>query len=192
MAEAWEIEARGRQRTDQIRLQADLRRQDRISSEVFDAEIEQLRGANERDLALLHHDLDRENRALDLKFLELKNGQQVRLEAIQTAIKQQDDFFRYFWDIDREVVRLETRLVELEVAARIGAEQTILEHRHSMETKDRDQSHELKMETERRVTTAHSTDQEIRKARALKELDREFGEAQAEDIANVLGKLDRM
>lgn len=192
MAEAWEIEARGRERTNQIRLQADLRRQDRITSEEFDVEIEKLRGESERELTLLTHDLDKENRALDLKFEELKNSQQVRLEAIQTSIKQQDDFFRHFWEIDKEVVRLETRLVEMVMAGRIGAEQTVLEHGHSIETKARDQSHELRMEAERRVNTSHTTDEEIRKARALKELDREFQSIDEEAIGNVLQKLDKI
>ena len=68
------LTTRHQQRVGQIRLQADLRRQDRVSSEVFDAEIEKLRGENERDLAVLNHDLERENRALDLKFQELQNS----------------------------------------------------------------------------------------------------------------------
>ena len=50
MAEAWELATRHQQRVEQIRLQSDLRRQDRIGSEIFDAEIEKLRGENEREL----------------------------------------------------------------------------------------------------------------------------------------------
>lgn len=119
MADPWELATRHENRIEQIRLQADLRRQERVSSEEYTAEIERLRGENERDLALLHHDLEKENRALDLKFQELHNNQQVRLEAIQAAIKQHDDFFRHFWEIDKEVSQLEIRLTEMAVAARI-------------------------------------------------------------------------
>jgi Zn-dependent metalloprotease len=186
MAEAWELTTRHEQRVEQIRIQADLRRQERISSAEYTAEIERLRGENERELALLHHDLEKENRVLDLKFQELQNSQQVRLEAIQTAIKQQDDFFRHFWELDKEVTQLEARLIEMAAAARIAVEQSTLERAH----KDRDQTHELRMEAERRKTITHETDQDIRKERAIRELDREFQGKSAEDVAAILKRLD--
>ena len=182
MAEAWELATRHQQRVEQIRLQSDLRRQDRIGSEIFDAEIEKLRGENERELVLLNHDLEKENRALDLKFQELQNSQQVRLEAIQTAIKQQDDFFRHFWEIDKEVVRLETRLVEMAVAGRITADQSILDHRNAMEAKTADQGHEL-----RRMS--HETDEALRRERGMREMGREFGEASEEDVEAAYARL---
>ena len=43
----------------------------------------------------------------------LRNTQQLRLESLQTAIEQHNDLFRHFWDIDKVVVALATRLVEL-------------------------------------------------------------------------------
>jgi len=185
MAEPWELTTRHEQQVERIQLQADLRRQDKISASQFDVEVERIRGDNERELERIRHEVSVENRALDVKFQEFGNAQQLRLEAAQTAIKQQDDFFRHFWDIDKAVLQLETQLIEMVVAARITAQQTVLEHGHSLEHKEREQRHEL-------AKITHETDQAIRKERALKEINREFEQMSAEDVAAVIKKLDNL
>lgn len=195
MADHHELVTRHEHRVEQIRLQADLRRQDRIGSEEYRAEIERLRGENERGLALLHHDLERENRALDLKFQELRNSQQVRLEAIQTAIRQHDEFFRHYWEIDKEVVRLETRLIELVVEAHLTASQSVLEHQHLMASTMSQHDHARTMAEEERNTLTLKDNLDKGnfefKERLKIQLAREFSTASTEQINAAVEKLAR-
>lgn len=193
MAEPHELEIRQNHHLERIREQARLRDQQRIRAEEFDVEVEQLRGQNERELVRLTHELGIENRQLDLQYNEFKNGQQLRFEALQTAIKQQDDFFRHFWALDAEVLGLETRLIEKKADALIAERFSTLTHRQTMEAKTSDQGHDRTMAEEERVTLSHKNelekDQFEFKERLKITLVREFGSASEERINATLDKL---
>ena len=171
---------------ERIRVQADLREQAKVRAEAFDVEVEQVRGDNERRLARLHQEIAVENRNLDVQHREIQNAQQLRLEALQTAVKQHDDFFRHFWAMDQEVLGLETRIIEIIVKARVEARQTTLTHRQSMEAKQSDQLHEL--------TVAHQRNELDKdnfefKERLKIQLAREFGLVNQD---NINAAVDRM
>ena len=177
---------RHRYAVERLETQAELRDRQRQTAALHDVEVKRLKGESEEALTRLRHEQDIENRQLDIQFGEYQNAQQLRMESLQTTIKQHDDLFRHFWEIDKEIVRLETRLVEIVVAARIGAEQSVTDHRNAMEIKSSEQAHALKMEAENRTSTTHTTDQEIRKERAIRELDREFGTRDIKDMVETM------
>jgi len=195
MIDGHELDIRHNHRLEQIREQASLRDQQRIRAEEFDVEVEKLKGENERELTRLSHELAIENRQLDLQFNEFKNGQQLRLEALQTAIKQQDDFFRHLWTLDAEVLRLETRLIEKKADALIAERFSAQTHRQTMEAKSSDQGHDQVMASEERVTLSHKNELDKDnfefKERLKIALTREFGTASADQIQSTLDKLTR-
>lgn len=195
MAEPQELEIRQSHHLERIREQARLRDQQRIKAEEFDVQVEQLRGENERELARLSHDLGIENRNLDLQFNEFKNGQSLRLEALQTAIKQQDDFFRHFWALDAEVLGLETRLIEKKADALIAERFSTLTHQQTMEAKNSDQGHDVVMSAEERVTLTHKNELDKDnfefKERLKIILMRDFGNVTEAQINATLDKLAR-
>ena len=195
MAEPQELELRQQHHLERIREQARLRDQQRIRAEEFDVEVEQLRGQNERELARLTHELNIENRQLDLQYSDFKNGQQLRLEALQTAIKQQDDFFRHFWALDAEVLGLETRLIEKKADALIAERFSAQTHRQTMDAKHSDQSHDRTMAEEERVTLSHKNMLDMEnfefKERLKLTLMREFGAASADQVQAAMAKLER-
>ncbi|MDJ0627630.1 MAG: hypothetical protein QNJ44_05175 [Rhodobacter sp.] len=195
MTDGQELDIRHHHRLEQIREQARLRDQQRIRAEEFDVEVEKLRGENERELTRLTHELAIENRQLDLQYNEFKNGQQVRLEALQTAIKQQDDFFRHFWALDAEVLGLETKLIEKKADALIAERFSAQAHRQTMEAKTSDQSHDRMMAEEERATLSHKNELdkdnfEFRERLKIT-LMREFGAVVEEQIDATLDKLAR-
>lgn len=117
---------------------------------------------------------------------ELENAQQLRLESLQTIIKQHDDFFRHFWAMDQDVLGLEIRLVELVAKARIDTEKSRLDHSQAMESKQSDQAHEL--------TVAHQKNELDKDSFEFKErlkiqLAREFGLV---NQGNINDAVDRM
>ncbi len=195
MVERHELETRQQHHLERIREQARLRDQQRIRSEQFDVEVENLRGENERSLARLSHELDIENRQLDLKFNEFKNGQTLRLDALQTAIKQQDDFFRHFWALDAEVLGLETKLIEKKADALIAERFSAQTHRQHMEAKTSDQAHDRVMAGEDRVTASHKNELDKDnfefKERLKITLMQEFGNVAEAQINATLEKLTR-
>lgn len=195
MAEPRELEIRQSHHLERIREQARLRDQQRIRAEEFDVQVEQLRGENERELARLSHDLGIENRNLDLQYNEFKNGQSLRLEALQTAIKQQDDFFRHFWTLDAEVLGLETRLIEKKADALIAERFSAQSHRQTMEAKNSDQGHDVMMSGEERATLTHKNELDKDnfefKERLKITLMREFGNVAEAQINSTLDKLAR-
>lgn len=195
MAEPHELEIRQNHHLERIREQARLRDQQRIRAEEFDVEVEQLRGQNERELTRLNHELGIENRSLDLQFNEFKNGQQLRLEALQTAIKQQDDFFRHFWALDAEVLGLETKLIEKRADALIAERFSTLTHQQTMEAKHSDQGHDLALSADERVTLTHKNELDKDnfefKERLKIELMREFGTTASEQVNATVEKLAR-
>lgn len=171
---------------ERIRVQADLREQAKVRAEAFDVEVEKVRGENERQLARLQQDIAVENRNLDVQHREIQNAQALRLEALQTAIKQHDDFFRHFWAMDQEVLGLETRIIEIIVKARVDENQSRLTHQQSMEAKRSDQLHEL--------TAAHQKNELDKdnfefKERLKIQLAREFGQVNQD---NINAAVDRM
>ena len=183
----YEVEAvRQQNALERIRVQAELREQGKVRAEAFDVEVERLRGENERALARLQQDISLENRNLDLQHQELSNAQALRLESLQTLLKQHDDFFRHFWAMDQEVLGLETRVIELTVKARIDENQARLNHQHDMAAKHVDQAHEL--------TAAHQKNELDKdnfefKERLKIQLAREFGLV---DQGNINEAVDRM
>lgn len=195
MSEAWEIAVRHGNRLEEIQEQARLRDNQRIRAEEFDVEVEKLRGENEQSLTRLRHELEIENRNLDLQFNEFKNGQQLRMEALQISIKQQDDFFRHFWALDAEVLGLETRLIEKKADALIAERFSAQTHQQTMEAKISDQSHDVVLAVEERVTLTHKNDLDKDnfefKERLKIALVREFGQAAEEQINSTLDKLAR-
>ena len=195
MTDGHELDVRQQHHLERIREQARLRDQQRIRAEEFDVEVEQIRGQNEQSLARLRHELDIENRQLDLQYNEFKNGQALRLEALQTAIKQQDDFFRHLWALDAEVLGLETRLIEKKADALIAERFAAQAHQHSMAVKFSDQDHELVMSTEERVTLTHKNELDKDnfefKERLKIELMREFGAAAKDQVDATVEKLAR-
>lgn len=195
MIDGDELVVRHAHRLEQIREQARLRDQQRIRAEEFDVEVEQLRGENERELTKLTHELDIENRQLDLQYNEFKNGQALRMEALQTAIKQQDDFFRHLWSLGAEVLGLEARLIEKKADALIAERASAQTHRQTMDAKASDQSHARVMAEEERVTMTHRNaldkDNFEFKERLKITLMREFGAASVDQINSTLDKLAR-
>lgn len=195
MTDGHELDIRQHHHLERIREQARLRDQQRIRAEEFDVEVEQLRGENERDLTRLRHELDIENRNLDLQLAEFKNGQQLRLEALQTNIKQQDDFFRHFWALDAEVLGLETRLIEKKADALIAERFSTLTHRQTMEAKSSDQGHDLTLSADERVTLSHKNELDKDnfdfKERLKIELMREFGATATDQVNATVEKLAR-
>lgn len=195
MIDGHEIETRQRHHLERIREQAHLRDQQRMRAEDFDVEVERLRGDNERALARLSHELGIENRQLDLQYDEFKNGQSLRMEALQTAIKQQDDFFRHFWALDAEVLGLETRLIEKKADALIAERFSTLTHHQSMEAKTSDQTHDVVMSAEERQTLTHKNELDKDnfefKERLKIALVREFGQAAEAQVQATLDKLSR-
>ena len=141
-----------------IRLQAQLRREEKTEIQEALADVERIKGQNEQSLARLSHELNVENRALDLQYQEHQNAQALRLETLQTTLKQHDDFFRFFWELDKDVLALETRIIELWTAAQIQQDQTRLEHSNEMEARRADQAHELVMQEQERITLTHKND----------------------------------
>ena len=188
-----ELETRHQNRLAEIREQAALRDRGRIRSEEFDVQVEQLRGNNERDLTQLIHDLGIENRQLDLQYSDFKNGQTLRFEALQTAIKQQDDFFRHFWDLDAEVMRLEVSLVEKVADAWLAERAKEQDHARHIEVKESDQAHDRRMAREERktLTLKNELDKDnFRFKEELKiELARTFGQVSREQIESTIEKL---
>lgn len=195
MADHDELATRQQHRLEQIRLQAELRDKQKIQSDAFDVEVEKLRGDNERSLARLTHELDIENRQLDLQYNEFRNSQQLRLEALQTTIKQQDDMFRHFWALDAEVLGLETRLIEKKADALIAERFSAQTHHQTMEAKVSDQSHDRAMAEEERVTLTHKNELDKDnfefKERLKITLVREFGNMAEAKINATLEKLAR-
>ncbi|MGB0900975.1 hypothetical protein [Halocynthiibacter sp.] len=195
MADQNELETRQQHRLEQIRLQAQLHDQRHIRADEFDVEVERLRGDNERSLTRLTHELDIENRQLDLQYNEFKNSQQLRLEALQIAVKQQDDMFRHFWALDAEVLGLETRLIEKKADAVIAEQFSAQTHRQSMEAKTSDQYHDRTMSEEERMTLSHKNELDKDnfefKERLKITLMREFGNVAEAKINATLEKLAR-
>jgi len=193
MADAQELEIRHKNRLAEIREQAALRDRGRIKSEEFDVQVENIRGENERELTQLIHDLGIENRQLDLQYNEFKNGQTLRLEGLQTQIKQQDDFFRHFWTLDEEVLKLEIILIEKAADALIAERAKEQDHTHHMAIKASEQVQDVVMAEEERRTLTHKNELDkdnFKFKEELKiELARTFGQVSQEHIDRTIEKL---
>jgi len=167
---------------ERIEAQAKLRERGQISAAEFDAEVEQLRGENERKALRLMHDLGVERLNVDLQYQEKANEQHARLEGILTRIRQHDDQVRFFWELDREVVQLESRLIEKRLEAEIKKDQTRIE-----------QDHEVRMEKQKRKTMSHENELDKDnfefKERLVRELSREFGGYAEADISAAYDRL---
>lgn len=188
-------DTRQRHALERIHTQASLRNQSRQAAAAYDAEAEQVKGDNERNAMRLQHDLDIENRQLDLQFQAYRDGQQIRLESLQTAIKQHDDYFRYFWELDKDILALEGRIAEKVIAAGLQQGQTRLDHQNAMESKTSDQSHEITMEAEKRVSATHDNELDKDnfefKERLRLQLAREHGQLSRQEVADIMARLDK-
>lgn len=190
-----EDDIKQRHALERIREQAELRGQQREVAAVYDAESEQIRGENERNAMRLRHDLDIENRQLDLQADAFRDGQKIRLESLQTTIKQHDDYFRHFWELDKELVTLEGRIAELIVAAGLQQQQTKLDHHNAMQAKEADHSNQVHMEAEKRISATHENELDKDnfefKERLKIQLAREFGTVSRENINETVDRLFR-
>lgn len=180
---------------ERIHTQANLRGQHREAAAAYDAEAEQVKGDNERNAMRLQHDLDIENRQLDLQFQAYRDGQQIRLESLQTAIKQHDDYFRHFWELDKDILALEGRIAEKIIAAGLQQGQTRLDHQNAMESKTSNQGHEITMEAEKRVSATHDNELDKDnfefKERLRLKLAREHGQLSRQEVADIMARMDK-
>lgn len=177
-----------------IERTAELRQQQREAVAVLDADTERLRGENERAAMQLRHELDIENRNLDLQDQALRDALQIRLESLQTTLRQHDDFFRHFWALDQELLTLEGRIAEKLIDGGIRAKQSALDHHHAMESKASDQAHEIVMAEEARKSATHANELDKDnfefKERLRLKLAREHGQLSAGEVADIMAVLN--
>ncbi len=72
-----------------------------------------IEGANAKELMELQHELNKENRLLDHQFALAEDARELERLAVETTIRQRDDYIRHMWDNDSEILALELKVIEL-------------------------------------------------------------------------------
>lgn len=88
-------------------------------------------GANAKELMELQHELNRENRLLDHQFAVAEDARELERLAIETTIRQRDDYIRHMWDNDSEILALELKVIEMLIERQSKASLSAQEHKQA-------------------------------------------------------------
>lgn len=87
-----------------------------------------IEGANAKELMELQHELNKENRLLDHQFALAEDARELERFAVETTIRQRDDYIRHMWDNDSEILALELKVIEMLIERQSKASLSALEH----------------------------------------------------------------
>jgi len=87
-----------------------------------------IEGANAKELMELQHELNKENRLLDHQFAMAEDARELERLAVETTIRQRDDYIRHMWDNDSDILALELKVIELLIERQSKASLSAQEH----------------------------------------------------------------
>jgi len=101
-----------------------------------------IEGANAKELMELQHELNKENRLLDHQFALAEDARELERLAVETTIRQRDDYIRHMWDNDSEILALELKVIEMLIERQSKASLSAQEHAQAKDLA----SHNTKLE----------------------------------------------
>lgn len=129
---------RGAELTRQRQEASDARKErQRIQSTMIE-------GANAKELMELQHELNKENRLLDHQFALAEDARELERIAVETMIRQKDDYIRHLWDNDSKILAFELKIIEILLSGHAKASLSMQEHAQAKDMA----SHNAKIEKE--------------------------------------------